>query len=220
MSKSKEQQPRRRQQIVSSNFFLLLVNFCVIVFLIYKRYEHLQQLDKEEEKNVGYYEFVNQIYNICLIYNLLLVFDLENTNLKLISFFNCLFLIMIYTEFTPTTSKEFTDKTILYTKLGVEPNANEKEIKKSYRELLKIYHPDKCKSDECKMRVRQLNLIHEVLTKEEPKKQYDDKGTFTRDICYNEIDDPKCKFTRLKKDENEFAYYPLEKSWWSSFLDF
>ena len=176
MSKSKEKGPQN-----GSPNFLLLVNFCVIVFLMYKRYEHLQKLDKEEEKNVGYYEFFNQIYNICLIYNLLLVFDLENTNLKLISFLNSVFLIMVYTESTPTTSKEFNqdkDKTILYTKLGVEPNANETEIKKSYKELLKIYHPDKCSIDkkECTMRVTQLNTIKEVLTNDELKKEYDRSG--------------------------------------------
>lgn len=218
MSKSKEQQ-------MSSNF-LLLVNFCVIVFLIYKRYKHLQQLDKEEEKNVAYYEFVNQIYNICLIYTLLLVFDLENTNLKLISFLNSVFLIMVYTESTPTTSKELTDKTILYTKLGVEPNANNDEIIKAYKEKSLQYHPDKCNTDEsntkeCEMRMIQLNAIIGVLKNENSKEKYDSYGVFTKDICNNQLDDPKCEFvkSRLKEDGNGFAYYPLEKSWWSSFLD-
>jgi len=217
MSKSKEKGPQN-----GSSNFLLLVNFCVIVFLIYKRYKHLQKLDKEEEKNVGYYEFFNQIYNICLIYNLLLVFDLENTNLKLISFINSVFLIMVYTESTPTTSKEFNqdkDKTILYTKLGVEPNADKSEISRAYRK--KSIEYKKCEQklkEECAKRQIQINIINEILVKnDELKKEYDRSGFFIKDICNNEIDDPNCV---INQGQNEEAYYPktIEKSWLSSFF--
>lgn len=62
-----------------------------------------------------------------------------------------------------------------YAILGVKENADAQEIKKAYRKLVKIYHPDVVKED--KEKTRRMYAIQEAyqcLSKEESRKKYDE----------------------------------------------
>jgi curved DNA-binding protein len=64
-----------------------------------------------------------------------------------------------------------------YKILGVDRNANEKEIKKAYRRLARKYHPDVNPDDkEAEERFKEINEAHEVLTDPEKRRKYDQLG--------------------------------------------
>lgn len=64
-----------------------------------------------------------------------------------------------------------------YKVLGVESNATQAEIKKAYRRLAKIYHPDKNgNSTEAKERFQEINEANQVLSDPEKRKKYDMYG--------------------------------------------
>lgn len=58
-----------------------------------------------------------------------------------------------------------------YKLLEVNVNATEEEIKKNYRRLAKIYHPDSKTGNERKM--KQLGIAYQILKKQETRKLYD-----------------------------------------------
>ena len=60
-----------------------------------------------------------------------------------------------------------------YTILGVSHNANFQEIKKSYRNLAKKYHPDKNKSPVAEETIKKINEAFEILSDRRKRKQYD-----------------------------------------------
>ena len=63
-----------------------------------------------------------------------------------------------------------------YELLGINKSANENEIKKAYRKLAIIYHPDKSpadKKEEYTEKFKQLSEAYEVLSDSEKKKKYD-----------------------------------------------
>jgi curved DNA-binding protein len=64
-----------------------------------------------------------------------------------------------------------------YKILGVDKNASQDEIKKAYRKLAVKYHPDKNPGDkETESRFKEINEAHEVLSKPEKRKKYDELG--------------------------------------------
>lgn len=65
------------------------------------------------------------------------------------------------------------DTTKLYETLGVEKNANEKDIKKAYRKLAVKHHPDKG-GDEHKF--KEISAAYEVLSDKEKRAKYDKYG--------------------------------------------
>ncbi|KAJ8599946.1 hypothetical protein CTAYLR_002820 [Chrysophaeum taylorii] len=82
-------------------------------------------------------------------------------------------------------SKDERDEDLdLYEVLGVDDEADEKEIKKTYRKLSLKYHPDKCKGDvvvgeemvSCEKMMNRVNLAYEVLGDEEKRILYDTGG--------------------------------------------
>ncbi|OCT61686.1 dnaJ homolog subfamily A member 3, mitochondrial isoform X1 [Xenopus laevis] len=76
------------------------------------------------------------------------------------------------------TSSSTYNKTDYYQVLGVQRNANQKEIKKAYYQLAKKYHPDTNKEDpQAKEKFSQLAEAYEVLSDEVKRKQYDTYGT-------------------------------------------
>jgi DnaJ-class molecular chaperone len=64
----------------------------------------------------------------------------------------------------------------LYSILNVTKEANEKEIKKSYKKLAFQYHPDKNKDPEAIPKFKEISEAYEILTKPEKKKIYDQFG--------------------------------------------
>jgi molecular chaperone DnaJ len=68
-----------------------------------------------------------------------------------------------------------------YETLGVPRNADEKEIRKAYRNLARKYHPDVCKEPGAESRFKEINEAYSVLSDQQKRAQYDQLGheTFT-----------------------------------------
>lgn len=64
----------------------------------------------------------------------------------------------------------------LYQTLDVSENANQDEIKKSYRRLARKYHPDLNKTKEAEEKFKEINAAYEILSDEEKRRQYDRFG--------------------------------------------
>ncbi|GHQ96496.1 DnaJ family protein [Helicobacter pylori] len=64
----------------------------------------------------------------------------------------------------------------LYQTLNVSENANQDEIKKSYRRLARQYHPDLNKTKEAEEKFKEINAAYEILSDEEKRRQYDRFG--------------------------------------------
>ena len=63
-----------------------------------------------------------------------------------------------------------------YEILGINFDANKDEIKKSFRNLAKKYHPDKNKdNEEAYRKFQEVSEAYEVLGSEDSKKKYDEK---------------------------------------------
>ena len=68
-----------------------------------------------------------------------------------------------------------------YETLGIPRNADDKEIKKAYRNLARKFHPDVCKEPGAEEKFKEINEAYSVLSDEQKKGQYDNMGheTFT-----------------------------------------
>lgn len=60
-----------------------------------------------------------------------------------------------------------------YELLGIKKDATKEEIKKSYRDMVKKYHPDVNKSDEASKIIISLNEAKETLLDDDKRKEYD-----------------------------------------------
>lgn len=60
-----------------------------------------------------------------------------------------------------------------YDVLGVSKNATQDDIKKSYRELCKKYHPDRTGGDDTK--IKEINEAYAILGDEQKRREYDQK---------------------------------------------
>ncbi len=63
-----------------------------------------------------------------------------------------------------------------YKILGVERDASEADIKKSYRRLARKYHPDVSKEPDAEKRFKELGEAYEVLKDEQKRQSYDQLG--------------------------------------------
>ncbi|HRD25775.1 MAG: molecular chaperone DnaJ [Methanoculleus sp.] len=63
-----------------------------------------------------------------------------------------------------------------YDTLGVSRDADDKEIKKAYRNLARKYHPDVCKEPGAEERFKKINEAYSVLSDPEKRAQYDRMG--------------------------------------------
>jgi len=60
-----------------------------------------------------------------------------------------------------------------YEVLGVSPDATEGDIKKAYRKLSLLYHPDRNPSEEAKAKILEINNAYEVIGDPQQKEGYD-----------------------------------------------
>ena len=65
-----------------------------------------------------------------------------------------------------------------YKVLGVEKNADEKEIQKAFRKLARKYHPDLHPNDKAKEKqFKEINEAYEVLSDADKRTKYDQLGS-------------------------------------------
>ena len=69
-----------------------------------------------------------------------------------------------------------------YEILNISPDASKSEIKKQYKKLAKMYHPDINSSLEAEIRFKEINKAIEVLLDDEKRKNYDALRTVTKTI--------------------------------------
>ena len=63
-----------------------------------------------------------------------------------------------------------------YNILGIDKNASQDEIKKTYRKLVKKYHPDVNKSEDAEEKFKEIQEAYEILSDESKRKAYDQYG--------------------------------------------
>jgi molecular chaperone DnaJ len=63
-----------------------------------------------------------------------------------------------------------------YEVLGISKNADDREIKKAYRNLARKYHPDVCKDAGAEERFKEINEAYSVLADSQKRAQYDNLG--------------------------------------------
>jgi DnaJ-class molecular chaperone len=60
-----------------------------------------------------------------------------------------------------------------YSTLGIDPKSSETEIKQAYRSLSFKFHPDRNKSEEASVKMREINEAYETLSDSQKRTQYD-----------------------------------------------
>ena len=77
------------------------------------------------------------------------------------------FICIIVTRLSSVLSED------LYKLLGVTKNADNRDIRKAFKKLALIYHPDKNNEDDAHDKFLKLNRAYEILKDEETRKKYD-----------------------------------------------
>jgi len=82
-----------------------------------------------------------------------------------------------------------------YDTLDIAREASAEQIKRSYRRLVKLYHPDNfpsgsAKHAESERRIRDINEAYSVLSRPSNRASYD--ATLRKRVCYSEVDPEHC----------------------------
>ena len=106
--------------------------------------------------------------------------------------------------------KILNNKNDFYRILNVDKFANSEEIKKQYKKLVFIYHPDKNKNIKAEEAFKIINNAYLILINEDKRKEYDIKLNKKNNKC-NKEKEKKKKFNISKnynkKKENKYYYY-------------
>ena len=65
---------------------------------------------------------------------------------------------------------------MLHERLGVDPGATTKQIRRAFKKLAITMHPDKNPAPDAELKFREIAEIYDVLTDEEKRKTYDRYG--------------------------------------------
>lgn len=91
-----------------------------------------------------------------------------------------------------------------YKILGVDRNADQKEIKSAYRKLARKHHPDlNPDNSEAKKNFQQINEAHEVLSDPEKRKKYDQYGKDWQHA--GEYEKAQQEYTRNSQRQREYS---------------
>ncbi|XP_067136171.1 dnaJ homolog subfamily B member 9-like [Centruroides vittatus] len=96
-----------------------------------------------------------------------------------------------------------------YNILGLSSDASEKEIRKAYRELAKIYHPDRNTEKDAEEKFREIVQAYEVLSDPVKKKVYDKYG----DENHPHIKESPINFDEFFSAFNKHFQFPKENSY-------
>ncbi len=102
----------------------------------------------------------------------------------------------------------------LYTTLNIQPNANLLQIRKSYLNLAKKYHPDKCNEIDAKNKFEEINYAYNILINEKIKNEYNkmnniDKSkfhTYLENIFNDNLKINELKHFGISITEKDFSY--------------
>lgn len=83
-----------------------------------------------------------------------------------------------------------------YEVLGLQRGASVDDIKKSYRKLVRKYHPDVSKEADAADKMQQLNLAYETLSDESKKSEYDEM-----------LDNPFASHGQAGSDQQQYSYH-------------
>lgn len=103
-----------------------------------------------------------------------------------------------------------------YEVLGVEPDANNLEIKKAYYNLVKKYHPD-ASGEEMTEKFRQISEAYSTLMDMDKKLNYDQKMAAetgeqrVNDSNFNPGDSPYAKFWEKTNSKEHFSQYQTKR---------
>lgn len=114
----------------------------------------------------------------------------------------------------------------LYKVLGVADFASEEEIKKAYREKIKIYHPDNIETGDIE-KFRKLDEQYRILANPETRADYDSKLKFEQDFEKKQQDSKMFHFNdtydeervRAKKAQFQNEYYGKSSNWGSDYYN-
>ena len=105
-----------------------------------------------------------------------------------------------------------------YEELGVSKNADISEIKQSYLNLIKKYHPDLYQGDKtfAEMQTQKLNQIYNTLKNQESRKKYDISQGFYAVVNVEQQTQPKKKESSMfsdfrKRVVNNFSYEKVQE---------
>ena len=85
------------------------------------------------------------------------------------------FFLLIITTFFISIKEIYCEKD-LYKIIGVKRDATANDIKHKYRQLSRIYHPDKNKSKEAEEKYKEINEAYEILHDNKKRRLYDRGG--------------------------------------------
>lgn len=92
------------------------------------------------------------------------------------------FVVLSVSQRSISTSSSLAQKDY-YKILGVTKNSSSKEIKKSYYQLAKKYHPDTNKDDpNASKKFQEVSEAYEILSDDTKRKEYDTFGTTTEQM--------------------------------------
>lgn len=96
--------------------------------------------------------------------------------------FEFVFVVLSVSQRSISTSSSLAQKDY-YKILGVTKNSSSKEIKKSYYQLAKKYHPDTNKDDpNASKKFQEVSEAYEILSDDTKRKEYDTFGTTTEQM--------------------------------------